>query len=63
VTDFFDEPSGRAAAPVNFSRVVDDACTRLWNKKAELSVRRIRLLEEELVKLEKELDEFIATRP
>jgi hypothetical protein len=47
----------------NFGQVLDDACARLGNKKAELSVRKICLLEEELAKMERELDEFIARKP
>jgi hypothetical protein len=63
MVDFPDELSDQIFAPMNFSRVLDDACTRLGSKQAELSVRRIRLLEEEIAKMEKELDEFIARKP
>ncbi|MDR0403381.1 MAG: hypothetical protein LBH35_07325 [Treponema sp.] len=58
-----DEPSGRVFVSPNFDRVLDDACARLGNKKAELSVKKICLLEEELAKMEQELDEFIARKP
>jgi hypothetical protein len=61
--DFPDEPSGQMFVSPNFGRVLDDACARLGNKKAELSVRKICLLEEEIAKMERELDEFIARKP
>jgi hypothetical protein len=61
--DFTDKTSGQTYVSPNFSAVLDDACDRLLNKKAELSIRRIRFLEEELTKMEKELDDFIARKP
>jgi hypothetical protein len=61
--DFANETSGQTYISPNFNAVLDDACNRLWNKKAELSIRRIRSLEEELTKMEKELDDFIAREP
>ncbi|MDR0452083.1 MAG: hypothetical protein LBH15_03490 [Treponema sp.] len=61
--NFADKASGQAFVSPNFSRVLDHACDQLWNKKAELSIRKIRFLEEELIKMEKELDEFIAQKP
>jgi hypothetical protein len=61
--NFADRPSGQTFVPSNFSRVLDNACDQLWNKKAELSIRKINFLEEELIKMEKELDEFIAQKP
>ncbi|MDR2052530.1 MAG: hypothetical protein LBP80_03870 [Treponema sp.] len=57
---FADKTSGRTYISQNFSMVLDDACNRLWSKKAELSIRKIRFLEEELTQMEKELDDFIA---
>ena len=57
---FADKTSGQTYIPPNFNMVLDDACNRLWNKKAELSLRKIRFLEEELTQMEKELDDFIA---
>ncbi|MDR1410922.1 MAG: hypothetical protein LBI91_01810 [Spirochaetaceae bacterium] len=61
--DFSDKTSGQTYMPPNFSRLLDNACDQLWNKKAELSIRKINFLEEELIKMEKELDEFIAQKP
>jgi hypothetical protein len=61
--DFADKTSGQPYISPNFNTVLDDACNRLGNKKAELSIRRIRFLEEELTKMEKELDDFIARKP
>ncbi|MDR3337768.1 MAG: hypothetical protein LBT16_11240 [Treponema sp.] len=46
----------------NFNRLVDEACDRLRLKKAELSIRHIRLLEEQLNGMERELDDFIARK-
>jgi hypothetical protein len=57
---FADKTSGQTYIPPNFSMVLDDACNRLWSRKAELSLRKIRFLEEELTQMEKELDDFIA---
>jgi DNA topoisomerase IB len=61
--DFTDKISRQTYISPNFSAVLDDACNRLRSKKAELSIRRIRFLEEELTKMEKELDDFIARKP
>jgi hypothetical protein len=58
--NFADNPSGQTVTFPNFGQMLDSACDRLWTKKAELSLRKIRVLEEELTKMEKELDEFIA---
>jgi hypothetical protein len=60
--DHADKISGQAYISPNFSVVLDDACNRLWNKKAELSIRKIRFLEAELTQMEKELDDFIAQK-
>jgi hypothetical protein len=60
--DFADKPSGQPVTFPNFSQVLDSACDRLWSKKAELSIQKIRFLEGELAKMEKELDEFIAQK-
>jgi len=43
----------------SFEDVLDTACERLWERHLQYSIRRIREMEEELVRLEKELDEFI----
>jgi hypothetical protein len=57
-----DKVSGQICVSPDFSVVLDDACNRLWSKKAELSIRKIRFLEEELRQMEKELDDFIARK-
>ena len=46
----------------SFATVLDAACERLWQKQLQYSVRRIREMDEKLVKLEKELDKFIGSR-
>jgi hypothetical protein len=60
--DHTGKASSQAYISPDFSVVLDDACNRLWNKKAELSIRKIRFLEEELSRMEKELDDFIAQK-
>ena len=61
--DFADKTSAQTYISPSFNVVLDDACDRLWSKKAELSIRKILFLEEEALKMEKELDEFIAQKP
>jgi hypothetical protein len=39
--------------------MLDRACERLWEKKVELSLGRIRRYEEQLSNLEAELDELL----
>ncbi|GHV87819.1 hypothetical protein AGMMS50267_01790 [Spirochaetia bacterium] len=46
---------------LNFDHILNDACTRLWNKKAELSIRKIRALENTLLKMEQELTDFLSS--
>ena len=43
----------------SFETMLNIACERLWDKHVKYSIRRIREMDEELEKLEKELDEFI----
>jgi hypothetical protein len=43
----------------SFKEVVDQTFERLWDKKVQLSIRRIRELEERLNALELELDMMI----
>ena len=45
-----------------FDHVLDTACERLQEKHIEFSIQRINVLDEELKKLEKELDEFLARK-
>ena len=46
----------------SFEDVLDATCERLWEKQVQYSVRRIGEMEEELIKLEEELTEFISKR-
>jgi hypothetical protein len=46
----------------SFETILDTACERLSEKQAQYSLRRIRELDEELCRLGKELDEFLAGR-
>jgi hypothetical protein len=45
---------------LTFTEVLNGACDRLWDKKVELSIRRIRQLDEYLVRMEQELSAFIS---
>ena len=42
-----------------FNHVLDTACERLQEKHIEFSIQRLNEMDEELKKLEKELDEFL----
>ena len=44
----------------SFAQVVNRAWERLWEKKRELSLQHIKELEQDLLVLEQELDQFIA---
>lgn len=46
----------------SFQTVLDSTCELLKEKHVEFSIRRIREMDEELQKFEKELDEFLAKR-
>jgi hypothetical protein len=50
----FDNPS--------FETVVDQACERLWDRKIQYSIRRIREMEEQLTELERELETLALLR-
>ena len=43
----------------SFEAVLNSACERLWSKQTQCVLRRISEMNEELSKLEKELDQFI----
>jgi hypothetical protein len=45
-----------------FSEVLDEACERLMDQQIKYSIRRIHAMEEKLLCLERELDEFLKTR-
>jgi hypothetical protein len=45
-----------------FSEVLDKACERLMNQQIKYTIRRIHAMEEKLINLERELDEFLKTR-
>jgi hypothetical protein len=60
---FAGSPNGPSlTCEMNFNHIVSDACDRLLDKKAELSIKKIRELEKILADYERELDEFIARR-
>jgi hypothetical protein len=58
-TDKSNEKTVVSSEPVSFNEVLNGACDRLWDKKVELSIRRIGQLEEYLVRLEQELSALI----
>jgi hypothetical protein len=43
----------------SFEAVLDNACSRLWDRKVRYSLRRIQELQEILEKTERELDEML----
>ncbi|MDR2518709.1 MAG: hypothetical protein LBD13_04770 [Spirochaetaceae bacterium] len=52
----FDKESVILSDNVSFESVLDKTCERLWGKKIQYSIRRIRELETTLQGLEQELD-------
>ena len=46
----------------SFETVLDTTCERLWEKKVQYSVQRIKEMDEELLKFEEELNEIIQKR-
>jgi hypothetical protein len=59
----YTDKSGEKAAVLtgqsSFNEVLDGACERLWDKKVELAIRRIRQLDEYLFRMEQELTALI----
>ena len=51
-------PGGPDAGDTSFETLLDTTCERLWEKQIEYSVRRIQEMDEALLNIEKELDEF-----
>ncbi|MFP3041591.1 hypothetical protein LQZ19_07175 [Treponema primitia] len=57
-----DKPSGETAIlsdKSSFKEVVNEACNRLWDRRVQYSIRRIREMEDALKTLELELDLMI----
>jgi hypothetical protein len=60
--NYTDKTGGQAAVLFeypSFDQVLNVACDRLWDKKVELTIRRIRELQEHLDRLEHELTMLI----
>ncbi|MDR0378179.1 MAG: hypothetical protein LBH70_10355 [Spirochaetaceae bacterium] len=60
--NYTDKPGEKAAVlaeELSFNEVLDGACERLWDKKVELSIRRIKQLDEYLILMERELTTLI----
>jgi len=45
-----------------FSDVVDNACEELMDRQVKYSIRRIREMEDQLCKLERELNDFLISK-
>jgi len=43
----------------SFEVILDSTCERLWEKRIQYSIRRIKEMDDELKKLEEELEAFI----
>ena len=57
--------AGGRAAPVSdftFDSMLDETCERLLDRQLLYSIQRIQEMEKRLVRLERELDEFIISR-
>ena len=52
-------PNALDSGESSFENMLDTTCERLWEKHIQYSIRRIQEMDEELERLEKELDEFI----
>ena len=50
------------AGSPSFEIVLDVTCERLWERHVQYSIRRIHEMDEELEKLEKELDELTGSQ-
>jgi len=55
----FEKKSTVVTEEQSFETVLDSACERLREKHVQYSIRRIREMDEELTRIEKELNEFI----
>jgi hypothetical protein len=53
------DPNDLKSKDPSFDSVLDSACERLWDKHTQYSIRRIKEMDEELARLEKELDQFL----
>ncbi|MDR0387871.1 MAG: hypothetical protein LBH57_07505 [Treponema sp.] len=60
----YTDQSGKKATVLSekssFNEILDGACDRLWDKKVELSIRRIRQMDEYLSRMEQELTALIS---
>jgi hypothetical protein len=54
-TDKSGEKTAVLPGQTSFNEVLSGACDRLWDKKVELSIRRIKQLDEYLIRMEQEL--------
>lgn len=49
--------------PPSFEELLDKTCERLWDKKKQYTLRRLRELDERLRGLEQELEQFFVNSP
>jgi hypothetical protein len=59
-TDKSGEKAAVLSEQASFKEVLNGACDRLWDKKVELSIRRIKQLDEYLIRMEQELTALIS---
>ncbi|MDR2536603.1 MAG: hypothetical protein LBD29_11300 [Treponema sp.] len=58
----FDKESVILSDNVSFETVLDRTCERLWGKKIQYSIRRIREMEATLQEIEQELDTLLCQK-
>jgi hypothetical protein len=49
--------------PPSFEEILDETCERLWDKKKQYTLRRLRELDERLTRLERELEQLLFEPP
>jgi hypothetical protein len=59
----FDKGSVIFSDNSSFEAVLDRTCERLWGKKVQYSIRRLRELEADLQNIEQELNAFLCKQP
>ena len=55
----FEQKQFVTAEDTTFDSVLNTACQKLWDKHTQYSIKRLKDLDEELDKIEKELDKFL----
>jgi len=55
----FEQKQATMTEDISFDSVLNSACQKLWDKHTQYSIRRLKDMDEELNKIEKELDQFL----